>query len=117
MCKQAFYNMGFTDAENSCSKVDFQAQKRGFSEDWMAAVNAINLPNSSPFKDPSQIPLPNDPPIQTPTKEQLDEEDEEEEGENPRMAKLAEKIDSHVEMIDVDNLATNTAPKVWNALK
>ncbi|KAK9998265.1 hypothetical protein SO802_017868 [Lithocarpus litseifolius] len=68
-CKQMFYNKGFTNAENSCGVVVFEAQRHGFFEGWMAAMNALNLPESSPFMDPTQIPLPNDPPVQAPTDE------------------------------------------------
>lgn len=58
-CEQTFYSMGFTDAKNLCDAVIFQAQRLGFSEGWMAAMNALNLPKSSSFRDPNQIPLPN----------------------------------------------------------
>jgi len=47
------YNRGFRDAENSASPMIFQAQKFGFMEGWMAAVNAIGLPEE---------PSPNNPP-------------------------------------------------------
>ena len=67
MCEQVFYNMGFIDAENSSSAVVFQAWRLGFSEGWMAAVNAIGLPESSAFRDPDQIPLSNDSPVQAST--------------------------------------------------
>ena len=53
MCEQVFYNMGFNDAKNSASVVIFQAQRLGFSEGWMAAVNAIGLLESSAFRDPN----------------------------------------------------------------
>jgi len=77
-CEQAFYNMGFIDAENSCDKVIFEARRHGFSEGCMAIVNAINLLDSSPFSNPSQIPQPNVPFVTVPTEEQPNEEDEEE---------------------------------------
>jgi len=50
-CKQVFYNMGFKDAENLVGAVVFQAQRFRFLEGWLAAVNAIGLPESSTFKD------------------------------------------------------------------
>ena len=31
-CEQEFYNMGFTDAKNSCGKVIFKAKRFGFSQ-------------------------------------------------------------------------------------
>lgn len=44
----------------------------------MAAMNAIDLLESSAFRDPDQIPLPNDSPVQALTQEQFDKEDREE---------------------------------------
>lgn len=67
--EETFYNMGFTDTENSCGPVIFEARRLGFAQGWMAAVDALNLPVTSPFRDPTQIPLPNDPPVQAPTEE------------------------------------------------
>ena len=63
ICKQVFYNMGFKDTENLAGAVIFQDRRFGFSEGWMAAINAISLPESSAFSDLNQKPLPNDPPI------------------------------------------------------
>ena len=68
-CGQAIYNMGFTNGENLCSAIVFKARPLRFFKGWMAAVNALNFPESSSFRDPAQIPLPNDLPIQAPTKE------------------------------------------------
>ena len=73
-CKQVFYNMGFNDTKNSASAIIFHAQRLGFFEVWMAAMNAIDLPESSAFRDPNRITLPNDPPIQALTQEQSDED-------------------------------------------
>ena len=70
-CEQAFYNMGFTDAKNLVSAVVFQARRLGFLKSWMATVNAIGLPKFSTFRDPDQIPLPNDLPVQAPTRSSL----------------------------------------------
>ena len=95
--------MGFTDVVNSCDIVIFEAWKHRFFEGWMVAVNALNLPKSSPFKDPTQIPLPNDMLVQAPTNEQFDEEGDEEGEDSPNMRELAKQIKSHVEVIDVDN--------------
>ena len=48
--KQTYYNRGFRDTENSAGPVIFQAQKFGFMEGWMIAVNTLGLPDDSPFK-------------------------------------------------------------------
>nr|POE81301.1 hypothetical protein CFP56_48458 [Quercus suber] len=77
--------MGFVDAENSYSKVIFEAQTLGF--------------------------------IEALTEEQPEKEDEKEGGESPSMVELVEQIDSHVVVIDVDNLATNIAFGGQNALE
>lgn len=73
----------------------------------MAAMNVIGLPESSTFRDPNQIPLPNDPLVLTPSQEQSDEEDDEEGEENSSMVELAEQIDYHLVVIGMDNLVTN----------
>ena len=44
--EQMFYNMGFTNAVNSCCTVIFKAWRHRFSEGWMATVNALSLPKS-----------------------------------------------------------------------
>ena len=49
--EQVFYNMGFKDAENSTVAIVFQARKFEFAKGWMAVVNAIGLPDTSPFTD------------------------------------------------------------------
>ena len=51
--EQTFYNMGFTDAENSYSPVIFEAQRLGLAQVWMAVVDAFNLPETSPFRNPT----------------------------------------------------------------
>lgn len=61
--EEIFYNMGFIDAENSLGLVVFEAWRLGSNQGWMAAVDALNLPTTSPFKDPTQITLPNDLPV------------------------------------------------------
>lgn len=61
--EQVFYNMGFKDVENLDGAVVFQAQKFAFVEGWMAVLCAVGEPKGSAFRDASQIPLPNDPPI------------------------------------------------------
>ena len=115
--EQAFYNMRSTNAENSASAVVFQAQRLGFLEGWMVAMNAIGLPESSAFRDPNQIPLANDSPIQASTQEQFDKEDDEEGEESSSMAELTKQIDSHVVVIDMENPVTNVTPRAKAPLK
>ena len=54
--------MGFIDAKNSSKLVMFESRHYRFDERWMATVNALDLPENSPFKDPEQMPLPEFPP-------------------------------------------------------
>ena len=69
----------------------------------MVVVDALNLLVTSPFKDPTQTPLPNNLPIWALTKEQFAEGREEEGEDSPSMRELAEQIDSHMEVIDLNN--------------
>ena len=56
--EENFYNMGFTNAENSNEPIMFESWCYRFSEGWMAAVNVLDLPENSPSRDPEQMPLP-----------------------------------------------------------
>lgn len=51
--KDKFYNMGFADAENSSKPIMLESWRYGFKEGWIAAVNALGLPEDSPFRDPN----------------------------------------------------------------
>ena len=55
-CEQVFYNMGLKDVENLVGAIVFQARKFGFAEGWMAVVNSIGLPDTSPFRDAIKFP-------------------------------------------------------------
>ena len=55
--KQTYYNKGFRDTENSAKLFIFQAQNFGFMEGSMVAVNAVGLPENSPFRSVDQVPL------------------------------------------------------------
>lgn len=66
---QKHYDVGFDDAECSSKVVIFEAQRKGLMDGWMVAVEAINLPLSSPFRDPNQVPLPENPPTEVQIKE------------------------------------------------
>ena len=70
--------MGFTNTKNSYSKVVFYTQKLGFAKGWMANMNAINLPEISSFKDPFQIPLLVDLPVQAQIAKVAEEEEDKE---------------------------------------
>lgn len=72
-CEQVFYNIGFKDVKSSMSAVVFQARRFEFSEGWMTYVNAIDLPESSTFKDTNQIPSPDDRPVKATIQEQPDD--------------------------------------------
>ena len=113
--EQTFYNMGFTNAKNSCSKVVFYTQRLRFAKGWMVAMNAINLLKTSLFRDLFHIPVLLDLPVQAPIAKVAEEEEDKEGEDSPSMAELAKQIDSYVVVIDVDNLATHTAPKSQNA--
>lgn len=89
-CEQVFYNMGFKDIENLVGAVVFQVRRFGFSKGWMAAMNAIGLPKSFALRDASQIPLPNNSPMDIPTQKQPEDDgDEEEREDSPNMEELA----------------------------
>ena len=90
-----FYNMGFTDAENSVEPVMFQSRRYGFNEGWEVAVLALRVPEDSPFINPDQIPYPEPPPlVQNPI--DADEEN------TPSMRELVQEIDSHAKLIDLE---------------
>ena len=106
-CEQVFYNIGFKDAKNSTEAIVFQARKLRFAEGWMAAVNAIGLPETSSFKDMDKIPLPKGPPIKAQAQEQLEDNNEEEGADSPNMMELFRQIDSHMVVLDEENPTTS----------
>lgn len=53
-----WYNEGFTNAENSVEPVVHQAQVQVFEEGWLAAFQALGVPQDSPLRNPEQIPRP-----------------------------------------------------------
>lgn len=92
-----FYNMGFTDIENSIKPIMFKSRHYGFGEGCISTVNALDLPNDSPIRDPEQIPLPEPfPPSPMQTSAPNEEED------NLSMRELVEEIDSHTKVINLD---------------
>ena len=91
-----FYDMGFADVESSSELVMFQSRLYGFGEGWMAAVNALGVPEKSHFRILEQIPYPKPPPppIQSPTCTK--------EEESRSMRALVKEIDSHTKLIDFE---------------
>ena len=64
-----WYKAGFLDPENSVQPIIYQLWCNGFSEGWVAALQAMGFPDDSPLRNPKQIPYPkpSPPPIQNPT--------------------------------------------------
>lgn len=56
-CKNKWYNEGFADAENSVELVIIQTRKLGFEEGWLAALQAVGVPEVSLLRNPDQIPF------------------------------------------------------------
>nr|POE71696.1 hypothetical protein CFP56_48599 [Quercus suber] len=72
----------------------------------MAAVNVLNLPSFSPFRDLSQVSL-----LEDPMDTHVEVEPVMEEEDNPSMRELAEQIEAHTKVIDLDNLIPSNAPE------
>ena len=118
--EEQFYDMGFSDAKNSSDPAIFQARRMGFMQGWIVAVEALNLLETSPFRDPTQLPLPNDLSAQAQIGRRpvAGSEKGEEEGEDsPSMRELTKQIDSHVVAVYLDNLASPVAPKDTGTLE
>ena len=99
-----FYNMGFTNAENSREPIMVESQRYGFGEGWMAAVNAMGLLEDYAFRDLEQIPYPEGlicPSVQTTNRP--------EEEDSLSMRELVEEIDSHAKVIELDGSTNPTA--------
>lgn len=78
----------------------------------MVAVNALNLPYFSPFRDLSQVFLLEDPmDTHVEVAPMMEEED------SPSMRELAEQIEAHTEVIDLDNLIPSNAPEGSKTVK
>nr|POE61247.1 hypothetical protein CFP56_61493 [Quercus suber] len=79
----------------------------------MAEVNAIGLPETSPFRSANHISLPEDPEAEAEAPEQDKDGNEEEEGtESLKTRELSQQIDSHVVVLDEDNLTTATTSTI-----
>lgn len=56
-CEDKWYNASFMDTKNSVELIIYQARRHGFEEGWMAALQAMGMPNDSPLRNPEQIPF------------------------------------------------------------
>ena len=52
-CENKWYNEGFTDAKKSTELVVHQARKLEFEEGWLAALQAIEVPEDSSLRNPN----------------------------------------------------------------
>lgn len=50
--EEKWYNNGFADVENFVEPIVHEAQQHGFEKGWMAALQAVELPNDSPLRLP-----------------------------------------------------------------
>ena len=101
-CESKWYDKGFTDAEKGVEPIVMQARQLSFQEGWMAALQALGVPEDSPLKDPGRIPfLDSTPAAQNPTGPNDEEE-------MASLRELVEQIDTHVEMIGTE--ATSNPP-------
>ena len=67
-----------------------------FEEGWMAALQALKVPEDSPLMDPSQMPFPS---LSLAFQNPLAPINEEE---TTSMRELVDQIDSHVELVDME---------------
>ena len=101
LSQDKFYNMGFVDVENSSEPIMLDSRCYGFEEGLMATVNALGLPEDSPFKHLDQIPLLEH--LHSPLKHTPAPNEKED---SLSMRELVEEIDSHTEVIDL-NISTH----------
>ena len=57
-CENKWYNEGFANAENSTVPIIQEAWKLAFKEGWLAALQALGVPENTPIRNPNQIPFP-----------------------------------------------------------
>ena len=101
-CESKWYDKGFADAKKGVEPVVMQARQLSFQEGWMAALQALGVPEDSPLRDLGRIPFPNS----TPTTQNPAGPNDEEETDSLR--ELVEQIDAYVEMIGTE--ATSNPP-------
>ena len=90
------YNEGFADAENLVELIVNEAWRLGFEDGWLVALQALGVPEDSPFRDPSQIPFLSSTPVGQNPPTPIDEE------ETASIRELVEQIDSHMELDDIE---------------
>ena len=95
-CEDKWNNEGFADAENFVEPVIKEARRLAFEEGWLAALQALGVPEDSPLRDPSQIAFPSLTPVVQNPLEPINEE------ETQIMRELVEQIDSHVELDEME---------------
>ena len=91
-----WYDEGFTNAENSVEPIVHQARSHGFKEGWLAALQAMGVPEDSPLRNPAQIPYPAPSPHVQSQAGAVDEKD------TPSMRELVRVIDDHAENVDLE---------------
>ena len=65
-CKTKWYDEGFADAENFVEPIVQQARFHGFEKGWLAAFQAMGVPEDSPLRNPEHISYPAPlPPVQS----------------------------------------------------
>ena len=55
-CENKWYEEGFADVEKSAELVVHQAKLHGFGEGWLAALQAMGVPEASLLRNLGQIP-------------------------------------------------------------
>ena len=106
-CESKWYDKGFVDVEKGMEPVVMQARQLSFQEGWMAALQALGVPEDSPLRDPGRIPFP-DP---TPAAQNLTGPNDEEEMDSLR--ELVEQINAHVEMIETEAISNPPTNGLW----
>ena len=56
-CESKWYDEGFADAEKGVEPVVMQARQLSFQKGWMAALQALGVPEDSPHRDLGWIPF------------------------------------------------------------
>ena len=94
-CENKWYDEGFANAEKSTEPVVHQAPFHVFGKGWLAAFQAMGVPEDSPLRNPDQIPYPAPPP---PAQSQADADEEE----TTSMRELVWVINTHVDTTDLE---------------